>query len=74
MSQWFRKYERVIVGALIAMLAVVVVLSTVELGWVLLKDILSPPILLLEVDELLEVFGFFLLVLIGLELLDTIKQ
>jgi hypothetical protein len=36
-------------------------IATVELGWVLLKDILSPPILLLEVDELLEVFGFFLL-------------
>jgi len=73
MSQWLRKYERVIVGALLAMLAVVVALSTVELGWILLKDILSPPSLLLEVDELLEVFGFFLLVLIGLELLDTIK-
>ena len=40
MSQWFRKYERVIVGALIAMLAVVVALSTDELGWVMLKDIL----------------------------------
>jgi uncharacterized membrane protein (DUF373 family) len=73
MSQWLRRYERVIVGALLAMLAVVVALSTVELGWILLKDILSPPSLLLEVDELLEVFGFFLLVLIGLELLDTIK-
>ena len=73
MSQWLRKYERVIVGALIAMLAVVVALSTVELGWILLKDILSPPSLLLEVDELLEVLGFFLRVLIGLELLDTVK-
>ena len=36
-------------------------------------DIASPPALLLEVDELLDIFGFFLLVLIGLELLDTIK-
>jgi uncharacterized membrane protein (DUF373 family) len=73
MAQWLRKYERVIVGALIVMLALVVALSTIELGWILVKDMLSPPSLLLEVDELLEVFGFFLLVLIGLELLDTIK-
>ena len=29
--------------------------------------------LLLEVDELLEIFGFFLLILIGVELLETIK-
>ena len=73
MSQWLRKYERVIVGVLIAMLAVVVALSTVELGWILLKDMMTPPSPLLEVNELLEIFGFFLLVLIGLELLDTIK-
>jgi uncharacterized membrane protein (DUF373 family) len=73
MAQWLRKYERVIVGALIVMLALVVALSTIELGWILAKDMLSPPSLLLEVHELLEVFGFFLLVLIGLELLDTIK-
>jgi uncharacterized membrane protein (DUF373 family) len=28
---------------------------------------------LLEIDELLEIFGFFLLILIGVELLETIK-
>ena len=73
MTQWLRKYERVIVGALIAMLVLVVALATVELGWILVVDIASPPSLLLEVHELLDIFGFFLLVLIGLELLDTIK-
>jgi uncharacterized membrane protein (DUF373 family) len=34
---------------------------------------LTPPIVLLEIDELLDLFGFFLLVLIGLELLETIR-
>lgn len=34
---------------------------------------MTPPILLLEVDELLEIFGFFLLILIGVELLETVK-
>ena len=42
-------------------------------GWDLLKDILSPPAFVLDINELLDVFGFFMLVLIGLELLDTIK-
>lgn len=39
----------------------------------LARDVLSPPVFLLEVDELLGIFGFFLLVLIGIELLETIK-
>ncbi|MGD8520507.1 MAG: phosphate-starvation-inducible PsiE family protein, partial [Desulfobacterales bacterium] len=41
--------------------------------WIIIKDIITPPIILLEIEELLEIFGFFLLVLIGVELLETIK-
>ena len=67
------KFERVINVALLAMLALVLLLATVDLGWIILKDILTPPIFLLDVDELLELFGAFLLVMIGLELLDTVK-
>ena len=67
------QFEHVINVALLAMLAVVVLLATVDLGWVILKDILTPPIFLLDVDELLELFGAFLLVMIGLELFDTVK-
>jgi uncharacterized membrane protein (DUF373 family) len=68
------KFERAIVVFLIAMLAVVVALSALELAWILVKDVASEPLLILEIDELLEVFGFFLLVLIGIELLETIKN
>jgi len=56
-----------------AVLAFVVVLSVVDLAWVLIKDIISPPLVLLDVDELLDIFGVFLLVLIGIELLETLK-
>lgn len=55
------------------MMGIVVLLATVELGWVLAKDVLTPPYFLLEIDELLEVFGQFLLVLIGIELLHSMK-
>jgi uncharacterized membrane protein (DUF373 family) len=51
----------------------VIVVATLELAWVIVHDILSPPILLLEISELLEIFGLFLLVLIGIELLEMIK-
>lgn len=62
-----------IVHFLIAMMILTVLLTTIELGWIIIKDIITPPIILLEIEELLEIFGFFLLVLIGVELLETIK-
>lgn len=65
--------EKFVFTALIFMMLVIVLLSIVELGWLLARDIISPPVLILEIHELLEIFGMFLLVLIGIELLETIQ-
>jgi len=74
MIDYLGKFERIVTGALLAMLAIVIVLAVIDLGWILIRSLLTPPLFLLEVGELLEIFGFFLLVLIGLELLETIKR
>lgn len=74
MIDYLHKFERAVVGALILMLALVILLSVLELGWVLITDIITPPILILEIHQLLELFGLFLLVLIGIELLETMKK
>ncbi|WP_319521940.1 phosphate-starvation-inducible PsiE family protein [uncultured Desulfosarcina sp.] len=73
MTRWLRTFEHTIIRALILMMAVIILISTIELGYLLVKDIVSPPIFFFEIDELLELFGFFLLILIGVELLETIK-
>lgn len=73
MLNLLKRFEHFIVLSLILMMMVVVLLSTIELGWLLIKDIITPPVLLLDIDELLELFGVFMLVLIGLELLETIR-
>jgi uncharacterized membrane protein (DUF373 family) len=71
--EWTRKLEKLIIASLMLMMAVVVVLATVELAWLIIKDVTTPPLLILEINELLEIFGVFLLVMIGLELLETIQ-
>jgi uncharacterized membrane protein (DUF373 family) len=73
MIEYLKKFERFIITGLIIMMVIVVFLATIELGWIIIQDIISQPVLLLEVSELMEIFGFFLLVLIGIELLETIK-
>jgi len=72
--KYLEKGERVIVLSLLVMMVAVVFLSTVELGWIITKDIITPPVFLLDIDELLDIFGMFLLVLIGVELLETVKM
>ena len=69
-----KKFERMLILTLVVMMTVVLLLATIELGYIIIKDIFSPPVLLLEIDELLEIFGLFMLVLIGIELLETIVK
>ena len=73
MDRYLKWFERLVVLALVAMMAVIILLSTVELGWIIIQDIITPPYVLPGITELLDIFGFFLLILIGIELLETIR-
>jgi len=68
-----QKFERFIVLALLLMMMLALLVSTIELAIILVEQLLAPPTLLLDIKEMLTVFGFLLMVLIGLELVETIK-
>jgi uncharacterized membrane protein (DUF373 family) len=67
------KIQKLTVLTLAGMLVVVMVLSTVHLGVLIGDEIQKPPRGLIPVQGLLEIFGYFLLVLIGVELIETLK-
>lgn len=67
------KLKRILVIAITIMMGLVLLLAVLELGFILARDVLTPPLFFLEVSELLEVFGLFLLVLIGIELFETME-
>jgi len=69
-----KAFERVIVFVLLVLLMAVVTLVTVELAALLYKDVVVMREQLLNVEQTLELFGSFLLVLVGLELLTTLKD
>ncbi len=73
MSKLFKIFEKVVVLLLLGLMMATILVSTVELALVLVQELLKPPVFLLNIEEMLEVFGFFLMVLIGLELLQTMK-
>ena len=66
------KIQKLTVLALAGMLVVVVVLSTAHLGLLIGEEIWKHPRFLISVQSLLDIFGYFLLVLIGVELLETL--
>ena len=67
------KFERFIVLALLILMMIALLASTIELAIILGEQLLAPPMLLLDIKEMLTVFGFLLMVLIGLELVESIK-
>ena len=68
---WAQKF---VVLATMLLLVIVVVLSTAHLAVLIVEELGKPPLFLVPVQGLLDIFGYFLLVLIGVELLDTLKM
>ena len=74
MEKFLSRFEHSIVIVLLGMMVVVVSLATIELGVIIYQQLVSPPLfLLLDFNDLLKIFGFFFMILIGLELIETIK-
>jgi uncharacterized membrane protein (DUF373 family) len=73
LSRITHEYEKVVVITLVALLMLVITLAVIDLAWLVIDDIITPPVLIFEVGELLEIFGAFLLILIGIELMETVK-
>lgn len=67
------KIQKFTVIVLAGMLVVVVALSSVHLGSLIVHEIWVQPRFLIPVQGLLDIFGYFLLVLIGVELLETLR-
>jgi uncharacterized membrane protein (DUF373 family) len=66
------KFEKLINHILLFLLAIITLLATVHVIWVIGVAVISPPFFLLETHELMEILGMILLVMIGIELLHSV--
>ena len=73
MQSTLKRIEKTIIVALTGMMALILLLATVDLARLIIVQLTSQPVFLVDVDGLLSLFGSFLVVLIGIELLETIK-
>ncbi len=72
--KYINLFQTIIIKAVIVMMALVILSATLEIGWIVIRDMLNPPVFLIGVDQILDVFGLFFLVIIGIELLETVKM
>ncbi len=58
------------------LMTIIVAIAIVELGIILYLDLFDPTddVLFLEIDEMFRIFGFFFIILIGFELVETIEM
>ncbi len=70
----FHKAEKVIAIVLLLLMGVVVASGTIEVAYEIVTSLIEPPGFFLGVSELFDVFGLFLMVLIGLELMTSIHM
>lgn len=74
MLNLMKQFEKHVIQILMVMMAIVLALATLDLGWLIVKDLMEQPYFMLSIEQLLDIFGLFMLVLIGLELLETVMK
>ena len=74
MKRMLDRFEGTIMTILAVMMALAIMVATLQLAWVFVIGLLQAPFDALTVAELLDLFGVFMIVLIGLELLETVKM
>ena len=67
---WF---ERIVIYVLIVLMMVIILMAIIGFVTLLIQDVTQPPLSILNIEQLLDIFGYVLLILIGVELLDTIR-
>lgn len=73
MLKTVERIEKYIVCVLLIMLLLSVIMGTFELSRILIVELIEPPYFLIDINRLFETFGLFLVILIGLELMKSVK-
>ena len=72
--KFFDQLEKYAAYALLALMAVIVFSATLEVAYEIATNIFKPPGFFIGVRDLFELFGLLLMVLIGLELMTSIRM
>ena len=73
MSKFLKYVERFIIWGILMVMSVILILAFIDIVYEISKKIMEEPIFIIDSSGLMGLFSLFLVLLIGLELLETVK-
>ncbi|MBN1416584.1 MAG: phosphate-starvation-inducible PsiE family protein [Bacteroidales bacterium] len=70
---YINKIEKLILIIIVVIFSFLLLLSLIDIVYEIIMEVRTKPFLIIKADNLMDLFSVFLIVLIGLELLETIK-
>ena len=65
--------ERILIWGVIVVMTIILLFAFVDIIYEIGKKLFTPPFLIIDANGLMSLFSIFLVLLIGLELLETVK-
>ena len=73
MFKFIRHIEKYLIWGIILLMFIILILAFVDILYVIKEKILDEPYFIIDANGLMNLFSIFLILLIGLELLETVK-
>lgn len=73
MLKLVKNIEKFLVWGILMIVSILLVLAFLDIVYEITLKIIAPPKLIIDADGLMDLFSLFLVLLIGLELLETVK-
>lgn len=65
--------EKTLIWGVILVMSIILIMAFLDILYVIYEKVLQPPVLIIDTSGLMGLFSLFLVLLIGLELLETVK-
>ncbi|MBN2481505.1 MAG: phosphate-starvation-inducible PsiE family protein [Bacteroidales bacterium] len=65
--------EKLLISSIMLVFSIILVLAFVDVAYEIYTDVIAPPVFVVDANNLMELFSLFLIIIIGIELLETIK-
>ncbi|MGD2035102.1 MAG: phosphate-starvation-inducible PsiE family protein [Bacteroidales bacterium] len=73
MNKLLKYIERALIYGIIAVISVVLILAFIDIVYEIIQDVFTSPKFIVDASGLMDLFSLLLVLLIGLELLETVK-
>ncbi len=73
MLKLLKYLEKILVWGILMVVSLLLLLAFIDIVYEIAQKILAPPIMIINAEGLMDLFSIFLVLLIGLELLETVK-